>query len=271
MKSLNRESLRITVNSAAYYILSYLVIAFIFQFTSSAIAFYAFQIPSVFHQNAADYLLKPEAWSFDSVKVVYSAGAVISLIIGLLCLIVYLKALVLDGLLRLFFLWGFIHGINMFLGSVMLGAFIFEGFGYVLSWMYLQDTAKMILLFICLFLILASGSLMTRPFLYSANTYYNMLTPEMRPAFRRYQFYLPYFIGTILLFMIRMPLSLYEFLLLISPGLFILPLMWGINKYPPYFFEERPKKIEVHWRPVIITIVVIILYRMILGIGITID
>jgi hypothetical protein len=270
MKPQISEQFRITFNSTAYYVLSYLIIAFIFQLTQSLVSFYLFDIPSSFDRNSADYLIKPEAWSFDSVKVIFSSGVVLAFIIALLCLIVYLKALELDGLLRLFFLWGFIHSINLFLGSVMMGAFIFEGFGYVLSWMYLQDTAKMIILFLCLFLILAAGSLMTRPYLYSANTYYNQLTAEMRPSFRKYQFLYPYLIGTAIIFLLRFPLSLYELLLVITPGFLILPLFWGIGKFPPYFFEDRPKTIDIHWRLVVITLAIIILYRIFMGIGIRI-
>lgn len=260
----------ITINSTAYYVLSYIIVAFLFQLCQSLVGFYLFDIPSVFDRNSADYLIKPEAWSFDSVKVIFSSGVVVAFILGLLCLIVYLKAMELDGLLRLFFLWAFIHSMNMFLGSVMLGAFIFEGFGYVLSWMYLQDTAKMIILFISLFVILATGSLMTRPFLYSANSYYNMLSAEMRPSFRKYQFFLPYLAGTFIILIMRFPLSLYELLLQITPVLFILPLWWGISKFPPYFFEERPKDIKIHKHLVVVSLIILVIYRIFMGLGIRI-
>lgn len=264
------EQLRITINSTAYYLISYFIISFLFQLTESLISLYLFDIPSSFDRNSADYLTKPESWSFDSVKVIFTSGVILSAVFGLLCLIVYLKALELDGLLRLFFLWGFVHSINLFWGSIMLGSFIFEGFGYVLAWMYLQDTVKMILLFISLFMMLAAGSLMTKPFLYSANTYYNNLSAEMRPSFRKYQFFVPYVFGTIIIVILRFPLSLYELLLLLTPILIILPLWWGISKFPPYFFEDHPKSIEIHWRIVITTLVIIALYRVVMGVGIRI-
>ncbi|HPT13276.1 MAG TPA: hypothetical protein PK796_00705 [Bacteroidales bacterium] len=264
------EQLRITINSTAYYLISYFIIAFLFQLTESLIGNFLFDIPSVFDRNSADYIIKPESWSFDSVKIIFSSGVLLSVLFGVLCLIVYLKALELDGLLRMFFLWGFVHSMNFFLGSVMLGAVIFEGFGYVLAWMYLQDTAKMIILFISLFMMLATGSLMTKPFLYSANTYYNSLSSEKRPEFRKYQFFLPYILGTIILVLLRFPLSLYELLLLLTPILIILPLWWGISKFPPYFFEEQDKSINIHWRPIITALLMILLYRVVMGFGIRI-
>jgi hypothetical protein len=270
MKLAINEKLRITINSTAYYLLSYFFIAVLFQLAESLVSLYLFDIPSSFDRNSADYLVKPEAWSFDSVKVIFTSGEVLSLVIGLLCLIVYLKALELDGLLRLFFLWGFVHSMNMFLGSIMLGAFIFEGFGFVLSWMYLQDTAKMIILFISLFMMLAVGSVMTRPFLYSANTYYNSLSSEIRPSFRKYQFFIPYIAGSVIILLLRFPLSLYELLLTLTPVLIILPLWWGIGRFPPFYFEEHPKTIEIHWRLVIIAIIAILLYLIVMGYGIRI-
>jgi hypothetical protein len=175
----------------------------------------------------------------------------------------------LNGLLRLFFLWGFIHSVSMLLGSFVIGAFNFEGFGIVLSYLYLADTAKMLLLFIGLILLIAIGMLMVKPFLFSANTYYNFLTPEMRPAFRRNQFILPFIISTLFLLVIKYPLSLYNTLLLFIPMFLLFPLYWGIERYAVFYFEENDKSIGISYRLVIITLSIIILYRIILIRGIS--
>lgn len=212
----------------------------------------------------------PEAWTFDSVKVIYSAGNIVLFLISVSFLVVIVKALEFNGLLRLFFLWGFIHSISILFGSFIIGAFNFEGFGIVLSYLYLADTAKMLLLFSGLLILIAIGIGMVKVFLFSANSYFNFLSPGMRTAFRRDQFILPYVISTLMLLIIKYPLSLYEILMLFIPLFMLLPLFWGIGRYPVFYFEETEKSIRISPRLIIVTLSAFILYRFVLGIGINI-
>jgi len=209
-------------------------------------------------------------WTFDSIKVIYSSGNVVLFLISITFLVVVIKAFEFNGMLRLFFLWGFVHSVSMLLGSIIMGAFNFEGFGIVLSYLYLADTAKMLLLFTGLLLLIGIGMTMVKALLFSANIYYNYLSPEMRPAFRRDQFILPFLISTIILWLLKFPVSFYETLMLIVPFFFLLPLFWGIGSFPVFYFEEVNKSIRINRSLVIITITVFIIYRIVLGIGINI-
>lgn len=267
MRIEKRDSLSIIINSTAFYLLSYLTVYMLFQLTT-IIASNLFDIPNTLYYNKIGFNTIPEAWTFDAVKVIYSSGNILLFLISISFLVVIIKALEFNGLLRLFFLWGFIHSISMLFGSFIIGAFNFEGFGIVLSYLYLADTAKMILLFIGLLILIAIGMAMVKVFLFSANIYFNFLTPEMRPAFRRDQFVLPFLISTLLLFLIKYPLSLYETLMLFIPMFIILPLYWGIGRYPVFYFEETKKSIQISTRLVFITLGTYILYRVFLGVGI---
>jgi hypothetical protein len=264
----NRNSAYIIINSTAFCLLSYLVVFLLFQLTtifSSAI----FDIPNTLYYNKIGFNIKPEAWTFDSVKVIYSSGNIVLFLFSILFLVVIIKAMELNGLLRLFFIWGFIHTISMLLGSFVIGAFNFEGFGIVLSYLYLADTAKMLLLFIGIILLLAIGMLMVKPFLFSANTYYNFLTPEMIPAFRRDQFILPFVISTLFLLAIKHPLSFYDSFLLFIPMFLLFPLYWGIKRFPVFYFEETEKSIDISYKLVIITISIYLVFRIVLIRGIS--
>jgi hypothetical protein len=267
MRIEKRDSLSIIINSTAFYLLSYLTVYMLFQLTT-IIASNLFDIPNTLYYNKIGFNAIPEAWTFDAVKVIYSSGNILLFLISISFLVIIIKALEFNGLLRLFFLWGFIHSISMLFGSFIIGAFNFEGFGIVLSYLYLADTAKMILLFIGMLILIAIGMAMVKVFLFSANIYFNFLTPEMRPAFRRDQFVLPFLISTLLLFIIKYPLSLYETLMLFIPMFIILPLYWGIGRYPVFYFEETKKSIQISTRLIFITLGIYILYRVFLGIGI---
>lgn len=264
-----RKSLNIIINSTAFYLLSYIVVFMLFQLTTSIVS-NIFDIPTTLYYNKISFNVNPEAWTFDAVKVIYTSGNIILFLISIFFLVVIIKALEYNGLLRLFFLWGFIHSMSMLFGSFIIGAFNFEGFGIVLSYLYLADTAKMLLLFSGLLILIGIGMAMVKVFLFSANIYFNFLSPKMRPAFRRDQFIIPFEISTLILLVIKYPTSLYETLMLIIPFFMLLPLFWGIGRFPVFYFEETEKPIKISYKLVFLTIGVFILYRLILGIGINI-
>jgi len=222
MDSQRNTSLTILLHSTAYYFISYIFILTIFQYVSVSTALF-FEIPSIIRYNKIDFLVNTQSWNFDSVKMIFSTGCIAALIFGLVFLVIYIRAMKFEGLLKMFFFWGFIHGLNMFVGSAVLGAFIREGMGYVYEWMYFKETEKMLLLFIGLTIMMGTGSLMVRPMYLSANSYFNTCKPEIRGTFRKYQFLFPYLVSTPLLILLRTPLSIYETLLLVTPGFALIP------------------------------------------------
>jgi hypothetical protein len=262
-----RESLIIIINSTAFNLLSYLVVFMLFQLTT-IVASNIFDIPNTLYYNRIGFNVRPEAWTFDSVKVIYSAGNIVLFLISVSFLVVIIKALEFNGLLRLFFFWGFIHSISMLFGSFVIGAFNFEGFGIVLSYLYLADTAKMLLLFTGLLILIGIGMAMVKPFLFSANIYFNFLSAGMRPAFRRDQFIIPYTLSTLILLGLKYPLTLYETCLLMIPIFILMPLFWGIGRFPVFYFEDTPKSIQLSFRLIISTAIILVFYRLVLGIGI---
>jgi len=257
----------IFANSLAYYLLSYFAIFTIQQFTTGLTSV-AFDIPVSLFNNRIGFNVKPDAWTFDSVKVIFSSANLVLFLLSITFLVIYLKALEFDGMLRLFFLWGFVQSISTLIGSAIIGAFSFEGFGIVMSYLYLQDTAKMIILFFGIFLLLAIGMMMVKPILFSANIYFQSLIPEVRPTFRMVQFVLPFLIGNTVILAFKYPTSLYETLILFIPVFVLFPLFWGIKTYPTFYFEEMPKKIILNYRVLILTILFIIILRFVFGRGI---
>ena len=264
-----RDSLSIIINSTAFNLLAYLAVYLLFQFTT-IIASNIFDIPNTLFYNKISFNVRPDAWTFDAVKVIYSSGNVIMFLVSISFLTIIIKALEYNGLFRLFFIWGFIHSISMLFGSFIVGAFNFDGFGIVLSYLYLSDTAKMLLLFTGLIFLLGIGMGMVKVFLFSANSYFNFLSPQMRPSFRRDQFILPFIISTLIMMAIKYPLSIYETLIMIMPMFILMPLYWGIGRYPVFYFEETTKIIQISYRLVFITLGILVIYRVVLGIGINI-
>jgi hypothetical protein len=247
------ESSSIVVNSTAYFILSYIIIYF-FQQLLTALTALHFDIDSVIHFNNIDFLVRGDDWTFDSVKVVFSVSVVFSLISALVCLIIYLRTIEFDGLLRLLFLWGFLHSINNVIGGILIGAFIGEGPGYVLAYIYMTDTSKLFLALFGIFFLLGIGSAMVRPMLFTANSYYNSQKPDGRFAFIGKQFILPFFIGSGILVLAKLPMQSFEALLMAPFLILLLPLLFLSKSFPEFYFDENIKKTSVNWKFLILTI-----------------
>jgi len=81
---------------------------------------------------------------------------------------------------------------------------------------------------------------------------------------------IPFVISTLFLLAVKYPLSLYETLLLFIPLFVLLPLYWGIGRYPVFYFEEAEKSIQISFRLVLVTAAAYIIYRVVLGFGINI-
>lgn len=269
MQTERRQSLNIIFNSAASYLLSYLFVYLMFQLTTILFS-YIYDIPTTLFHNRIGYNVRPEAWTFDSVKVIFTSGNLLLFLMTITFLVIIFKAMEYDGFLRLFFVWAFIHSVSMLLGSLIIGAFNFEGFGIVMSYLYLTDTIKMLLLFCGLLLLLIIGMLMVKPLLFTANIYYRFLSPDMRPAFRMNQFILPFLISTPILFFIKFPLTLYDALMLLVPFFILLPMFWGIGRFPVFYFEETKKSINLKYGLITFTVLLFLIYRIWTGIGINI-
>jgi hypothetical protein len=248
-----KESSCIVINSTAYFILSYVVIYFLQQLATALTALH-FDISSVIHFNVIEFLIRGDDWTFDSVKIVFSVAVVFSLISALVCLIIYLKTIEFDGLLRLFFLWGFLHSLNNVIGGILIGAFIGEGPGYVLSYIYMTDTSKLFLALFGIFFLLGIGSAMVRPMLMTANSYYNNQVPDARFTFINHQFFLPFLIGNAILVLVKLPVQTFEVLLIAPFVLLLLPLFFLVKTFPEFYFDENPKKIVIDWRLLLVSI-----------------
>jgi hypothetical protein len=265
-----RESSSIVVNSTAYFILSYLVIYFLQQLITALVALH-FEIDSVIHFNYIDFLIRGDDWTFDSVKIVYSVSVVFSMIAALVCIIIYLRTIEFDGLLRLFFLWGFLHSINNVIGGILIGAFIGEGPGYVLAYIYMTDTSKLFLALFGIFFLLGIGSAMVRPMLLTANSYYNSQRPEMRFAFVRRQFLMPFIIGNTILVIAKLPIETFEFLLIAPFFVLLLPLFFLSGSFPEIYFDENPKERTIHWKLIIFTLMILLVVIIALREGLRIS
>ena len=257
------EKLIIGFNSTGYFLLAYITFQLINQLLTAFIAKqFGFSVELTYH--GIWYNVARTDWTADSVKTLFSIQPVTGLTLGLLSLIVYWRVKHFEGLLKLFFLWAFVFGFNAFFGGVFIGSLFSKGFGHVLIWSYLMDTAKLVASLASLTFMLLIGSLTQNMFLYSANTYFGELNKHNVRPFINAQFFYPLIIGNLLLFIIKLPgIEVYEGFMLLTPFIVMLPLFVSPNLPCELYFDNSHAGYRIRLRLLIVMLTILVLYRII--------
>ncbi|GAB1405584.1 MAG: hypothetical protein PHX54_06655 [Lentimicrobiaceae bacterium] len=258
---MQKKQLAIVLNSTAIFLLAYLFAFLLFQ-SFTVISALLFDFKLNINYTRINFLMKPSEWSFDSVKTIYSSGPIISFIVSIAMIAIAIRFREYTGLLKLFFLWAFVHSFNLMLGPAFAGALLSEGFGHVLIWLYLPDTGKLLVTLISAFLLAVTGFAISGLFILGANTYYNQLKPENTPRFIIYQVIIPFVVGTLIIALLRHPLSYYDAALLLTPLIMLLPVLLNSSGRPMLFFDEKPKEANINIQLLVISAVVLLIYRV---------
>lgn len=262
------EFLIITLHSTLLFTAAYFLI-FLLGLMASAVSGIFFGYSSVVYHNEVLWLVKPEEWFGDSVKMIYSSGPVLSGIIAVFLAIWFSYIRTGSGLGKLFLLWTFMHGFNAFFGALLIGSLFDRGIGYAIIWSYISDTEKVIYTIISITSLLLLGVFTTRSFLISANTYYNKLEKHKQRRFVWAQVIMPFIMGNAIIAMVMIPdVVLYDMTVSATLGLAIIPVAFGYRFAPALYFEEEHKNIRLRIMTLILSLVFIVVYRIVLGMGI---
>jgi hypothetical protein len=237
-----------------------------------------FDYKTILYYYKIYYDIESHAWNSDSVKILFSILPLTGILLGTVFLILYSLFRNEPGNLKLFFLWGFVHGMVMFFGALLMGTLLNKDFGWVIAYLYYRDTGKMIFSIISIFALIAIGGLIAKSFLISGNAYYNFIDKRNRQFFLSSQIILPAILGSFILAFLKIPDRFYfgtvdemyyEFLKLFTLMLLIVPLFISFKTYDEIYFDEEPRRISLNWKFLIITIALILIFRLGLVTGIT--
>jgi hypothetical protein len=262
-----KRLLLISFNSTLLFLLSYLSLFLISQLVTVITAKF-FNYPTTVYYYDIYFNISPEAWFHDSVKTIFSSGPVVNFVIGITFLIIYSNVREFNGPFKLFFLWGFLHAVNMLFGALLVGTLFETGVGHVISWLYIMDTGKVLYSIISIFLLVIGGLIATKPFLISGNTYYNEINKQNRTAFVFAQVLMPYLAGNAFLFLIRQPrFVFYDTFIVLTLFISILPVLVTYRSYHELYFEEEDKTPGISWLAVGLLTLVILVFRGLLELG----
>lgn len=268
LEKLNRhDSTKAIIHSLAFFMIAYLII-WVFQGLATVLIASGLEIPTVWYFDRIDFIIPQALWDADKVKLTFSGAPLISLILAMLCLVAYYKVMEFNGILKMLFLWGYIHGWTGFFGAIFIGTLTSTGFGYVVVWLYLTDTFLLLVSLISLFMLFIGGMFIARPALISANYYLNLLPEDSRSQFILMQFLIPGIIGLVLLTLIRMPATFENQLIPATLFLVLLPVYMRRLHFPDLYFDDEPIRTRIEWVYPVVAVILIAAFRLVFALGI---
>ena len=247
-KALPAESYAL-FNSMGFYMLAYLVVYFIYQFTEALVAA-TFGIDSVLFYYEIYFPIGNASplWDRFNIIAITLASPFVSLIIALILLRVVLMREKLNPQLRLFFLWVAFHSATHFLGAFVAGIVTSQGFGYVANWLFMNVFFRILVSLIFLFLLTITGY-------YSAVFVLETIPAGIRQHRWRLsmalgaRIILPWIIGGLLIIVAKYPdaipqhpnIMIYDAVIIATMGFMVIPAFFNY-KAKPRSLVERPRR-----------------------------
>jgi hypothetical protein len=275
-KEKRNNYIKITLNSFSLFLLSY----FVFYVISMLVIVWvarSFDYRTIMFYYKIYYNIDTGDWTADSVKILYSIAPLTGLFFGTVFLIIFSTFRNERGILKLFFLWGFIHGMIMFFGSLLMGTLLNKDFGWVISYLYFRDTGKMVFSIFSIFALVALGGFTAKSFLISGNTYLNYVDKSNKRFLLWSQVILPVILGTIVLVLIKIPNNFYfgsedeayfDVFKHTTIILFLIPLIIAFGSFNETYFDEDPRKIRYYWKSFLLAIIIWGSFRIGLSTGV---
>lgn len=264
----NRVYAVIFLNSVFYFLCAYFIL-FLISRISIAISASAFSIPVRLYYYEIDYLIRSSDWTSDAVTVVFGTGPLLCLIIGLVLLVIFINVSTENGSLRTLLVWLIVLSLITFLGEVIVGALMNQGFGYVIMYMFVMDTGRVVLTIFGGILLFAAGLAMSRILLFTANTYLTDLKGIDKTRFVIYQYLFPYLTGILIIQLIELPrFSWFPTLIRLCGIIFLVPVLSRSLSLQDIYFEEETPVYKLSRTAAAAAFVMLLLYRVVFGIGI---
>lgn len=255
----------ITINSTTAFVLAFLFIFYVNHFTTLLTAG-MFDYDVSFNYDVIYYHIEPFQWTHDSVKLMYSAGPILILLIGIISLIGFYSMIEEVARAKIFFIWLTFLSFNYFFGGLLLGNLFTKGVGHVFNWMYLNSTEKLVVAMIGFFGLIGTAFLMAKPIAISANSYYKEFNPRLFPFFFTAQAIVPFVLGTILVELYFLPKPNFQVMWFWAPMIVLLLIVYKVlDSTDNLYFDEEDRYVLVSKGMVITTAVIYFGFRIILS------
>ena len=265
-KLLSRRNFWVIVaNSTSAFVLAYLLIFYINHFTTLLTAG-MFDFDVSFNYYIIYYHIEPYQWTHDAVKLMYSAGPIIILLVGLIALIGFYSMVEEPARAKVLFIWLTFLSFSYFFGGMLIGNLFTKGIGHVFNWMYFNSTEKLIVAMIGFFGLIATAFLMAKPFAISANSYFQEFNSKLFPFFFMAQVVVPFIFGTILIELFFLPKPNFQVMWFWAPITVLMFIVYKVmDSMDNLYFDEEDRYIELSKGLIITAIIAYVGLRLVLS------
>ena len=262
------RNMTITVNSVMIFLITYILSYLFYWITCILVASY-YGLDSTLYFYDLKFNDHSQLWNRFNILMVTGIPPFASLLMAMFLYKVLFKNSRFAGLQKLFILWSAFHLFNHFFGAFASGVVTDEGFGYVVAWMYMNTAFKFMFSLIFLFVLGLIGFYSAKHILETSDSLHRIKAANRLP-FMLYQMALPWFIGTVIMLLVRLPHNFdypYETLMLFSTVFLVIPPFFNEKVKPELNLLKTKKKRNINVGYVAMVLVFILFYRIMLGIG----
>ncbi|NVO18471.1 MAG: hypothetical protein HXX13_02160 [Bacteroidetes bacterium] len=259
--------------STAIFLISFLFLYVIYQ-AATILTSYLFNIPTIWYYYRIKFPLFSGSPLYTRIALIFifASGPVVSLATGFIFLRMFFRTRPNFQNLRLFYLWGFIAGLNFFFGSYLVGFITRTEFIYTTEWLFMSsmfDVEEIIFAVISIAISLIVGRLVTPLFLITSGSE-KIIEPKYRFFFILNQIYFPWATGVVIFYLIMTPVHYLPLTLkLITPIFILLPSLFTFNssRNETIHITGVARKGYFRWSIVILVIAILFFYRVFLSLG----
>lgn len=266
----NSKLINMAIYSYAMFVGCYLFYNLAYLGVTACIAA-TFQIPTEIHYWKTVFNIPLWWWNQPNVIFTFSSGPIACVIMGIICLRLFFIFRKTRNWLRLFFLWGYHHGFNLFFGAYVAGVISRSGFRHASNWAAIPVEIEYFIAIgaiICMFLV---GFLSVKFFLQMAVSQ-SLLVNHKRNRYITAVVFLPWFLGAFTLIGLKAPRITYnESLIFLMMFTSVVPVYIAQRFFYEVSILKFERKIKVSWIWVVSLVLFMVAFRVVLDDGILVQ
>ena len=259
-----------SVYSTVAFVGCYLVYNMIYMIVTACIAA-TFQIPTEIHYWKTVYNCQLWWWNQPNVIFTFSSGPISCVVLGSICLRLFFIFRKTKNWLRLFFLWGYHHGFNLFFGAYVAGVISRSGFRHASNWAAIPQEIEYFIAIgalICMFLV---GFLSVKFFLQMAVSQ-ALLVNHKRNRYITAIVFVPWFFGALSIILLKTPNITYnETLIFLMMFTSVVPVYIAQRFFYEVSILRYDKKIGIPFRWIVVVGLAMAAFRYVLEDGILVQ
>lgn len=249
------------VNSLVLFILSYMIIYLVYEFTILFLGSLYGLDSVLYYYDLAFNDLSP-LWTRSNIILVTFSGPFVCFLIGLWFYNLIFKKVKSSRMKAMFAIWLSFHGFNRFFGAWAAGISTDEGFGYVANWLYMNAFFQILLALVALFIMALIGYY-AAPKVMETYDSKHKIKKNQKIYFILSQVTIPFAVGILIIYLLKLPNDFhYETYMLPTLAFLTIPPVFHFKAKPRRLIEtSKTKRGRIAWIYFIIMIVLLIGYR----------